>query len=282
LSDGAGHAVIHPTALIDPHAELAPDVSVGPFSVIGPEVHVAEGTEIGAHVVLEGRIAIGPRCRVGHGAVLGGVPQDFKYREGMPVGVRIGHDTVIREHVTIHRATREGQDTRVGDHCLLMAASHVAHDCALGNHVIIINYAGLTGHVTVGDRATVGGLCGIHPYARIGAHAYIGGCSKVLQDVPPFVMADGAPATARAVNLVGMRRGGIDAASRRAVQSAFRLLYRSGLAPSAAMARIRRELGEHPLVRDLVEFIEGSKLGIVSQMKRREALAAAEAEESAE
>ena len=118
----------------------------------------------------------------------------------------------MREYVTIHRATHEGHDTTVGRHCLIMASSHVAHDCVLGDHVIVINYAGLTGHITVEDRATIGGLTGIHPFSRIGTYAYIGGCSKVTQDVPPFVIADGAPAVARSVNVVGMRRGGIDAA----------------------------------------------------------------------
>jgi UDP-N-acetylglucosamine acyltransferase len=256
--------MIHPTAVIDPRAELAQGVSVGPYSVIGPDVRIGEDTEIGAHVVLEGRVGVGARCRLGHGAIIGGVPQDLKYREGTPVGVRIGDDTVIREYVTIHRATREGLDTRVGDHCLVMASSHIAHDCAIGDRVIIINYAGLTGHVTVEDRATVGGLTGVHPFVSIGTYAYVGGCSKVIQDVPPFVMADGVPATARAVNAIGMRRGGIDADGRRQIKAAFRVLYRSGLAPSAAVAQIKTEWGDHPLVARLVEFIEGSRRGVVA------------------
>ncbi len=260
--------MIHPSAVIDPRAELGAGARVAPYSVIGPEVRIGDGTEIGAHVVIEGRVAIGARCRIGHGSVIGGEPQDFKYRAGIPVGVAIGDDTVLREHVTIHRATREGHDTRVGEHCLLMAASHVAHDCVVGNHVIMINYAGLTGHVVVGDRATVGGLSGVRPFARIGAFAYVGGCSKVNQDVPPFTMAVGSPATARAVNVIGMRRGGIDAASRRAVQSAFRILFRSGLAPGPALERLKAELGEHPLVAQMVEFIEASKLGILSPHRR--------------
>jgi UDP-N-acetylglucosamine acyltransferase len=254
--------MIHATAVIDGRAHLDTGVSVGPYSIIGPEARIAAGTEVGAHVVIEGRVSVGARCRIGHGALIGGVPQDLKYREGTPVGVRIGDDTVVREYVTIHRATHEGRDTRVGDHCLVMASSHVAHDCALGDHVIIINYAGLTGHVVVDDHATVGGLTGVRPFVRIGAYAYVGGCSKVVQDVPPFVMVDGAPATARAVNLIGMRRGGIDGEGRRQVKSAFRILYRSGLAPGTAVARIKAELGDHPLVSRLVEFIEASKLGI--------------------
>jgi UDP-N-acetylglucosamine acyltransferase len=255
--------VIHPTAVIDPKAELAPDAEVGPYSVIGPDVTVAAGAQIGAHVVLEGRVRVGARCRVGHGAIIGGVPQDLKFREGAPVGVSLGDDTVVREYVTIHRATHEGHDTTVGRHCLVMASSHIAHDCMLGDHIIIINYAGLTGHITVEDRVTIGGLTGIHPFTRIGTYAYIGGCSKVTQDVPPFVIVDGAPAVARSVNVVGMRRGGIDAASRRQVQAAFRLLYRSGLAPGAAIRRVKEELGDHRLVARLVEFVERSKRGIV-------------------
>jgi UDP-N-acetylglucosamine acyltransferase len=255
--------VIHPTAVIEPGAELAPDVRVGPYSVIGRDVTIGAGAEIGAHVVLEGRTRLGARCRIGHGAIIGGVPQHLKFREGTPVGVTIGDDSVVREYVTIHRATHEGHDTVVGRHCLVMASSHVAHDCVLGDHVILINYAGLTGHITVEDRVTIGGLTGIHPFSRIGTYAYIGGCSKVTQDVPPFVMADGAPAVARSVNVVGMRRGGVDAASRRQVQSAFRLLYRSGQAPGVAIKRVKEEMGDHPLVARLVEFVEQSRRGIV-------------------
>jgi UDP-N-acetylglucosamine acyltransferase len=254
---------IHTTAVIDPKAELGRGARVGPYSIIGPDVRIGEDTEIGAHAVLEGRVTVGARCRIGHGAILGAVPQDLKYRDGIPVGVRVGDDTVIREYVTVHRATHAGRDTRVGDHCLVMAASHIGHDCIVGDRVIIINYAGLSGHVLVEDSATVGGLSGIHPFVRIGTHAYIGGCSKVVQDVPPFVMIDGVPATARAVNVIGMRRGGIDGAGRQQVKAAFRVLYRSGLAPGPAAARIKAELGDHPLVARLVTFIEASTRGIV-------------------
>jgi UDP-N-acetylglucosamine acyltransferase len=256
-------ARIHPTAVVERGAELGAGTTVGPYSIIGPETRTGPGAEIGAHVVLEGRVSIGARCRIGHGALIGGRPQDLKYRDGLPVGVEIGDETTIREYVTIHRATHEGHDTRVGRHCLVMVASHIAHDCVVGDHVVIINNVGLTGHVTVEDRATIGGFSGVHPFGRVGTYAYIGGCSKVNQDVPPFTIADGNPATARGVNVVGMRRGGIDGDARRQVRAAFRLLYRSGLAPGAAMARIKAELGEHPLVGRLVEFIEGSRRGIV-------------------
>ena len=208
-------------------------------------------------------MTIGARSRIGHGTVVGGVPQDLKYRDGLPVGVRIGDDTVIREHVTIHRASQAGHDTSVGDHCMVMVSSHIAHDCSVGNHVIIINYAGLTGHVTVEDHVTVGGHSGIHPFGRVGTHAYIGGFAKVIQDVPPFIMVDGNPATARAVNVIGMRRGGIEGESRRRMQSAFRILYRSGLAPGTAIGKIKAELGDDPLVARLLDFIQASPRGIV-------------------
>ena len=264
-------ARIHPTAIVEPGAELATGVVVGPYSLIGSSVTIGPGSEIGAHVVLEGRVSLGARCRIGHGALIGGVPQDFKFREGLPVGVDVGDDTVIREYVTVHRATHEGRDTRIGSRCLVMVSSHVAHDCVVGDEVIIINYAGLSGHVTVEDRATIGGLTGIHPFTRIGTYAYVGGCAKVTQDVPPFVMADSVPATARAVNVMGMRRGGVDGEGRRQVRAAFRILYRSGLAPATAAARIRAELGGHPLVARLVDFIEDSKRGIVPGLEETDA-----------
>lgn len=270
---------IHPTAIIDPRAELGPGVGVGAYSVIGSDVALGAGCQVGHHVVLEGAVSVGERCRIGHGTIIGGAPQDLKYREGTPSGVRIGAQTVIREYVTIHRATRENGWTQIGEHCLVMAMSHVAHDCVIGNHVIIINYAGITGHVRVDDRATVGGLSGIHPFARIGAYAYIGGCSKVNQDVPPFVIADGVPATARSVNVIGLRRGGVGTEDRRLIQAAFSILYRSGLAPGAAVGRIKADLPPNLLITCLVEFVETSKLGIVGSHRPAAGSELAEAEE---
>ena len=270
---------IHPTAIVDPRAELGPAVSVGAYSVVGPEVILGAGCRVGHHVVLEAAVDVGERCRIGHGTIIGGAPQDLKYREGTPSGVRVGADTVIREYVTIHRATRENGWTEIGEHCLVMSMSHVAHDCVIGNHVIIINYAGITGHVRVEDRATVGGLSGIHPFARIGTYAYIGGCAKVLQDVPPFVIVDGAPATARSVNVIGLRRGGVGTEDRRLIQAAFRILYRSGLAPAAAIGRIKADLPPTPFITRLVEFVETSKLGVVGPHRPEAGSEMAEPEE---
>jgi len=254
---------IHPAAFVDPRARLGAEVRVGPGTLIGPEAEVGDGVVIGAHAVLEGRVRIGARCRVGHGAIIGAEPQDLKYRADVTTGVRIGASTVIREYATIHRASHDGHDTVVGAHCLLMATCHVAHDCVVGDHVIMINGAALTGHVTVEDHATVGGLSGVHPFTRVGAFAYIGGCTKVTQDVPPYVIVDGVPAVARAANVIGMRRAGIDAEGRRQAQEAFRILFRSGLATAAGVARLREELGDGAVGRRMVTFIEGSKRGIV-------------------
>jgi UDP-N-acetylglucosamine acyltransferase len=254
---------IHPTAVVDPKARVAASAKVGAFAVIGPEVTIGADAEIGHHCVLEGRIEIGERARIGHGTVLGGRPQDLKFKDGTPSGVRVGPDTAIREYVTVHRATHAEEWTEIGAGCLIMAMSHVAHDCRLGDGVIVINYAGITGHCHIGDRATIGGLVGMVPFTRIGAHAYIGGCSKVLHDVPPFVLADGNPAGAHAINVVGLRRSGMKPADRRLLQDAFRLLYRSGLATPRAVERIRQELPITGPVAELLDFIAGSRRGIV-------------------
>lgn len=253
---------LHATALIDSRAELAIGVRVGAYSVIGPEVVLDDDVEVGHHVVLEGRVRVGAGVRIGHGSVVGTPPQDLKFKAGTPSGVRIGAGTTLREYVTIHRATEPEGWTAVGRDCLLMSMSHVAHDCRLGDGVIVINYAGITGHCEIDDRATVGGLSGIHPFSRIGAYAYVGGCSKVVADVPPYVTVDGAPATARGINIVGLRRGGVAAEDRRILRTAFRILYRSGLTPRSALERIREELPPTPQIVRLVQFIEASRRGI--------------------
>lgn len=253
---------IHATAIVDPRAKLGPGVAVGPYAVIGPEVTLDAGVEIGPHAVLEGLIVMGAGAKVGAASVLGGAPQDLKYRPGTPTGLRIGAGTTIREHVTIHRASHAEEWTEIGTNCLIMALSHVAHDCRLGDGVVVINYAGITGHCEIGDRATIGGLTGLAPFTRVGAYAYVGGCSKVTSDVPPFVLVDGRPATARSVNVIGLRRAGMPAADRRALQDAFRILYRSGLAPQRALERIRQELPVAGPVGVLVDFVTASRRGI--------------------
>ncbi|MBI4637811.1 MAG: acyl-ACP--UDP-N-acetylglucosamine O-acyltransferase [Candidatus Rokubacteria bacterium] len=253
---------IHPSALVDPRAEIGAGVRIGAFSIIGPDVTVEAGAEIGHRVILEGRVVVGRRVKIGHGAVLGGAPQDLKFREGTPSGVRVGAEAVIREYVTIHRATQPDGWTEVGEGCLLMAMSHVAHDCRLERGVIVINYAGITGHCEIGERATIGGLSGVVPFTRVGAYAYVGGASKVTSDVPPYMLVDGSPATVRGVNVVGLRRAGVPPGERRRLQEAYRLLYRSDLTPRSALERIQEELPASPTLARLVDFIASSKRGI--------------------
>jgi len=263
MSDG-----IHPSAIVDPRARLDPDVRIGAFSVIGAEVSLEAGVEIGHHAVLEGRVALGAGVKIGHGSVVGGKPQDLKYKDGTPSGVRVGAGTVIREYVTVHRSTKADGATEIGRDCLVMAMSHIAHDCRLEDGVIVINYAGITGHCEIGERATVGGLTGMVPFTRIGAYAYVGGMAKLTADVPPYVLVDGQPATARAINVIGLRRAGMDAADRRTLQDAFRILYRSGLAPARAVERIREELPATEPIRRLLDFIAGAtRHGIVGPFR---------------
>jgi len=259
---------IHHWAVVDPRASLADDVYVGAFAVIGPEVALDTAVRIGHHVVLEGRVQVGARAAVGHGSVIGGAPQDLKFDPATVSGVRIGAGTVIREYVTIHRATTPGAWTEIGADCLLMAMCHVAHDCRLGDGVIVINYAGITGHCVIGDRATIGGHVGMVPFTRIGAHAYVGGFAKIVADVPPFVLVDGSPATARGVNVIGLRRAGMAADKRRQLQDAFRLLYRSGLSLQEASRRIQSDLPGGEPIDTLVEFLFGCRRGICRPSRR--------------
>ncbi len=253
---------VHPTALVDPKATLGAGVRIGAFAVVGPEATLGAGAEIGHHCVLEGRVEIGERVTVGHGSLLGGRPQDLKFRDDTPSGVRIGAGTTIREYVTVHRATSAGGWTEIGRECLIMVMSHVAHDCRIGDGVIVINFAGITGHCEIGERATIGGYAGLVPFTRVGAHAYVGGWSRVNADVPPYVLAEGNPAAAHGINVIGLRRAGISAADRRLLQDAYRLLYRSGLSPRRAVERMREELPAAPLVNDLLDFIAGARRGI--------------------
>ena len=255
--------MIHPSAIVAPGAVLGANVTIGPYAVVGPEVALGDDVELASHAVLEGRVVLGPRVRIGHGAVIGAEPQDLKFRRDTPSGVRVGADTVIREYVTIHRATHAGEWTEIGEGCLLMATCHVAHDCRIGHGAIVINYAGITGHCDIGDRATIGGYAGLVPFTRVGTFAYIGGCAKVNRDVPPYMLVDGNLATVRGVNVIGLRRAGVGPAERRALREAHRIFYRSGLAPAAALERMRAGVTPTPHVKELIAFIEAAKRGVL-------------------
>jgi UDP-N-acetylglucosamine acyltransferase len=259
---GEGTTGIHPTAVVDPGAEVGAGVRIGPFAVVGAGVRLGDGTTVGPHAVLEGPLEIGAGCQIGAGAAIGLPPQDLKWRPGVPSGVRIGAETVVREYATIHRATTPEGWTVIGRGCYLMAQSHVAHDCHLGDGVILTGFSGLTGFVQVGDRAVISGLTGVHQFVRIGTLAFLAGCSRIAQDVPPYLLVEGNPAEVRGVNVVGLRRAGVPPAVRLNLQRAYKLLYRSGHGPGKAVERIRAEIEPSAEIEHLCEFIASSKRGI--------------------
>jgi UDP-N-acetylglucosamine acyltransferase len=252
---------IHPTAIVHPKAELGAGVSIGPYAVIGEHVRLGEGTIVGPHAVIDGWTTVGKSCDIGVGAVLGGPPQDLKYR-GQRSFLHIGDETCIREYVTIHRSAEEDGATVIGSHDFLMANSHVAHDCRLGDYVIMVNYAGLSGYVEVEDRAFISGHNAVHQFVRIGYLAMVSGASRVVKDIPPFMIAEGNPTRVRGLNMVGLRRLAIEPAVRAELRRAFRLLYRSGLNTSQALERMGQEGLTGSEVQRLITFIARSKRGI--------------------
>jgi UDP-N-acetylglucosamine acyltransferase len=257
-----GRPSIHPTAIVARGAELGDGVVIGPCAYVGPRVILGEGTRVGLHAIIEGCTTIGPRCQIHHGAVIGNIPQDLKFR-GHPTRVTIGHDTTVREYATIHAATTEAEATIVGDSVLLMAYTHVAHNCRIGSNVILANAVNLAGHVRVDDYAIIGGMTPVHQFVAIGCHAFVGGGSRVPQDIPPFVKAAGNPLRACGLNSVGMERRGIPAEVRLELKRAYRILYRSQLNASQALDRISRDLKPYPEVHEFVEFVRSSERGIV-------------------
>lgn len=218
--------LIHPTAVIHPGAELHPTVQIGAYAVIGENVKVGPETTIGAHVVIEGPTEIGARNQIFPGAAIGLEPQDLKYIGEMS-WVKIGDDNRIREYVTINRATGAGEATLIGNNNLLMAYVHVAHNCVIEDSVVISNAVSMAGHVQIESKAVLGGMVGIHQFVHIGRLSMIGGCSRIIQDVPPYMLVEGNPAHVRSLNQVGLKRAGITTAEMGQFKKAFRTLYRS-------------------------------------------------------
>ncbi|MEZ4220556.1 MAG: acyl-ACP--UDP-N-acetylglucosamine O-acyltransferase [Polyangiaceae bacterium] len=249
-------AQVHPTAVVAPKAELADDVSIGPFCYVGPGVTLGRGTCLLSHATVLGPTRMGEGNQVFPYATLGAAPQD-KSHQGEPTRLEIGDRNVFREQVTVHRGTLKGSClTRIGNDSWFLVASHVAHDCVVGDGVVLTNATALGGHVTVGDSAVCGGMVVIAPFCRIGRAAFIAGGACVERDVPPFVIAAGDRARVRALNTVGLTRLGVSPAARRALQRAFRLLYRGGIPLRVALAQLRAEPDPEPLVQELLTFLE--------------------------
>jgi UDP-N-acetylglucosamine acyltransferase len=253
---------IHPTAVIDPGAEIGPDCEIGPYCVIGAQVQLGAGCSLQHHVSLHGPATLGSGNKFYPFACLGQQSQDLKY-VGEPTQLVVGDGNTFREFVTVHRGTAPGSFTRIGSGGNFLAYTHIAHDCTVGDGVIFSNNGTLAGHVEVGDHAVIGGLTAVHQFCRIGRHALTGGCSKIVQDVPPFMIADGNPAKVRSYNKVGLERHGFGEEAQRCVKEAYRLIYRSALNLQQAIEQIRTDLPDLPETQQLLAFVTSSPRGII-------------------
>lgn len=255
-------ATVHPTAVVASGAALDDAVEIGPYAIIGAEARIGARTVVGSHSVIEGSVDIGPDCRIGSHVVIGAPPQDLKYR-GEPTRVVIGEHSLVREFASVHRASVAGTGvTRVGPHAYLMAYVHVAHDCQIDEHVIMANQASLAGHVEIGRHALIGGMTGVHQFVRVGEYAFLGACSAVLQDIPPYVKAQGNRAKPFGLNVVGLRRQGFSTAALQGLKEAYRIVYASDLNTSQALARLEAAGPFPPEVHPFIEFIKRSQRGI--------------------
>jgi UDP-N-acetylglucosamine acyltransferase len=252
---------IHPTAVVEPDAELGTDVVVGPLAYVGSGVQLGDGTRLHHHAAVEGNTVLGAGCEIYPFANIGGLTQDLKHRGGNP-GVRIGARNVFREYVTIHTGTEDGDMTVLGDDNVLLAHCHVAHDCQLGSHIIASNNTGIAGHCIVEDHVVFGAVSGIHQFCRIGAHAMISAYAKIVQDVPPYVIADGQPAVVRAINKVGLERRGFDKDQIDRIKQLFRILFRDGLNRSQAIEKLQaHEATASAEFQAVLAFAEASERG---------------------
>ena len=256
--------MIHPTAIVSPLAKLGHNVRVGPFCVIGANVEVGDDCVLHSHVVLEGHSEFGRANEFFPFAVLGGKTQDLKYA-GEPTYLEVGDHNVFRENTTVHRSTHADSVTRIGSHNLFLCYAHIAHDCQLGSHIILSNSVALAGHIEVDDHAIISGAVAIHQFCRVGKHALIGGLSRVVQDVPPFMIVEGNPSKTRGLNAIGLQRRGFDEQDLNALKTAYKKLFlKKDVNLALALSSLKAtHTGDIPVVRHLIEFIEKSERGVV-------------------
>jgi UDP-N-acetylglucosamine acyltransferase len=255
-------ATIHPSAIIHAGAQVGDDVEIGAFAIVGDGCVIGEGCRIAARVSLERNVVLGQNVKIGVGSVLGGDPQDLKFK-GEETSVEIGDGTTIREFTTINRGTSQSFKTTVGKNCFLMSYVHLAHDCHIGDGVIISNGTQLAGHVTIDEKAIISGLVGFHQFATIGRFSFIGGCSRVAKDVPPYVKAVGNPIKLYGLNTVGLERNGFPEDVRRELKRAYRLFFKSELNLSQARERAAAELHQYPEIIEFLAFFDRSDRGSV-------------------
>jgi UDP-N-acetylglucosamine acyltransferase len=253
---------IHETAIVHPNTKMGNNVVIGPYAVIGENVEIGDNCIIGPQVSIEGWTTIGDGNHFYHGATIGCEPQDLKFK-GERSFLFIGDNNIFRENVTISRGTEGGGgETRIGNNNMFQAYSHVAHDCQLGNNIILGNCSGLAGHVTIEDRVIISGLSGVHQFCKIGKMAMIGFLTKVVKDIPPFVLVDGNPAKVSGINVVGLRRNGMDAEVRDEIKKAYRILYRSNLTINQAIEQMDQELRGTSEIDHFIRFLRNAERGI--------------------
>lgn len=248
--------MIHPTAIIDPKAELDSTVEVAPYAVIGADVKIGANTKVGAHVVIAGNTEIGCDNHIFPSAAIGLEPQDLKYK-GAKSLVKIGDRNTLREYVTINRATGEGEETLIGSDNLLMAYVHVAHNCILGDRIVIANSVALAGHVEVESKAVIGGMLGVHQFVKIGTMAMLGGMSRIDRDVPPYMLVEGNPSHVRSLNLVAFKRNNFSAEQISMMKKAYKMLYRSGMTIAQALQELE-SFRDNQYIDHLCEFMNAS------------------------
>ena len=253
--------MIHSTAVIHPKAQIGEGCSIGPFCVVGEHVTLGDRCKLHSHVVIDGHTTLGRENDIFPFACVGLRSQDLKWKGGV-TRTEVGDQNTFREHVTIHSATSDGGVTRVGSHNHILAYSHIAHDVQLGSHVIMSNVATLAGHVIVEDHAVIGGLAAIHQFCRIGKISMIGGCSKVVQDVPPFMIVDGNPGATRTINKVGLERQGVSEEAQSTLRQAYKIIFREGLTIPNALAKVEAELPPLPEIQHLLQFARASERGL--------------------
>src|SRR5437763_14571889 len=253
---------IHPSAIVDSKAELRAGTIVGPYCIVGSDVMLGEGCWLQHHVTLCGPMRAGRENKFYAYCSIGQQTQDLKYA-GEPTFLEISDENTFREFVTVNRSTTSDGKTRVGNRGNFLAYSHIGHDCSVGNEVVFSNNGTLAGHVQVGDHAIMGGLTAVHQFCRLGRFAITGGCSKIVQDVPPFMIADGNPAKVRGVNVVGLERNGFSAETIKAIKEAFRLIYRSKYNTRQAIEAIQQELPASAEITQILEFVQKSERGII-------------------
>lgn len=253
--------MIHPTAIIHPKAQVGSGCKIGPYCVIGEHVQIGNNCTLHSHVVIDGHTRLGRENEIFPFASIGLKTQDLKWKGGV-TRTEIGDHNTFREYVTINSATSDGEVTTVGSRNHILAYCHVAHNATLGNHIIMSNVATLAGHVLVEDGAIVGGLAAVHQFCRIGRMAMIGGCSKVVQDIPPYMTADGSPAKTVTVNKVGMERNGVSDEAQTAIRQAYKILFRQKLTISNAVNLVEKKLPPLPEICHLIKFVRTSERGI--------------------